>query len=59
MWHGKPSRNGPLTVTFITPENEKIVCKAKEGQHLLEIAHANDVELEGMHPYHQFLYDGI
>lgn len=37
----------PLTVTFITPENEAIECKAAEGENLLEIAHQNDVELEG------------
>ncbi|KAI3660534.1 hypothetical protein MP638_000991, partial [Amoeboaphelidium occidentale] len=36
-----------LHVTFVTPENEEITCNAAEGDNLLDIAHENDVELEG------------
>ena len=35
-------------MTFITPDNEEITCHCKPGQNLLDIAHENDVELEGM-----------
>jgi ferredoxin len=34
-------------VIFITPENEEIVVSAHEGESLLDIAHNNDVDLEG------------
>lgn len=36
-----------LHVTFVTPESEEITCNAAEGDNLLDIAHENDVELEG------------
>lgn len=36
-----------LTITFLASDNKKLECKVKEGQNLLEIAHENDVELEG------------
>ncbi|RKP10182.1 2Fe-2S ferredoxin-type domain-containing protein, partial [Thamnocephalis sphaerospora] len=35
------------SVTFITPEGEEIVAPAREGESLLDIAHDNDVDLEG------------
>jgi hypothetical protein len=42
------SSNKIYTVVFVTPEKEEIKCPAKEGQSLLEVAHENDVELEGI-----------
>ena len=36
-----------LKVTFITPEGHKVTCKAHEGENLLDIAHENNVDLEG------------
>ena len=34
-------------ITFIDPNGTRRECKAPEGQSVLEIAHANDVKLEG------------
>ena len=34
-------------MTFIEPDGTEKLCFAKPGQHLLDIAHANYVELEG------------
>ncbi len=34
-------------MTFLTPENEAIQVFAKPGSNLLDIAHNNDIELEG------------
>lgn len=34
-------------MNFITPEGETVTCLAQEGDSLLEVAHENDVELEG------------
>ncbi len=36
------------SITFITPENENINIHCEEGSTLLEIAHNNDIELEGI-----------
>ena len=36
-----------VNVTFITPKGERVPCKATEGTTILELAHANDVDLEG------------
>jgi ferredoxin len=36
-----------FTVTFITPENKKISVKAAKDENLLDVAHANDIDLEG------------
>ena len=38
-----------LKVVFITPEQENIVVMAKENQNLLDVAHSNNIELEGIH----------
>lgn len=43
----KPSDAEKLKVTFITPENEAITLDVKAGSNLLDIAHGNDIELEG------------
>jgi hypothetical protein len=43
-------KHGPtdgLLVTFITPEGEEMDCYAKEDESMLDVAHANDVEMEG------------
>ncbi|EGF77878.1 hypothetical protein BATDEDRAFT_13502, partial [Batrachochytrium dendrobatidis JAM81] len=34
-------------VTYITSDNEKITVEAKDGTNLLELAHANGIDLEG------------
>jgi len=34
-------------VTFVTPEGDEIDCWAHDGETLLDVAHANEVELEG------------
>ncbi|KAI9593244.1 2Fe-2S ferredoxin-type domain-containing protein [Syncephalis fuscata] len=48
LYHGKSKRDkGSLSVTFITPEGEEISVPARDGESLLDIAHDNDVDLEG------------
>ena len=44
----KAAVQGSLKVTYLTPEKESIVCHVKEGVNLLDVAHAFDIELEGM-----------
>lgn len=34
-------------ITFIDPKGNPTVVEAKEGQSILETAHANDIDLEG------------
>jgi ferredoxin len=43
----RPVHTIRYSVTFITPQGEAIQCPAHEGDSLLDIAHENDVELEG------------
>ena len=43
----KPIAGQGLKVTFVTPQNESITVEAKEGTNLLDLAHANDIDLEG------------
>ena len=43
----KAAVQGLLKVTYLTPDNESIVCHVKKGSNLLDIAHAHDIELEG------------
>ncbi|KAF2279880.1 ferredoxin [Westerdykella ornata] len=46
--HLEPPKPGEeLTVTFIDKEGEKHEFKVKEGDNLLDIAQANDLEMEG------------
>jgi ferredoxin len=35
-----------ISVTFIDRDGERIACRAPIGQNLLEVAHANNVDLE-------------
>jgi hypothetical protein len=35
-----------MSVTFIDRDGEHITCRAPIGQNLLEVAHANNVDLE-------------
>jgi hypothetical protein len=41
--------NSPYTVTFITPEGEKIDVKATEGDSMLDLAQRYDIDLECMY----------
>ncbi|KNC96226.1 adrenodoxin [Spizellomyces punctatus DAOM BR117] len=43
----KPKTGEGLQVNYITPDGEKVTVYAKEGDNLLDIAHANDIDLEG------------
>lgn len=46
-WHTSKKHTSGYQVTFITPEGEEKTCFGQEGEHLLDIAHANNVDLEG------------
>jgi hypothetical protein len=39
-----------VSITYVDPEGEETTVKAEIGQNLLDVAHDNDVELEG-EPY--------
>ncbi|KAJ3272948.1 hypothetical protein HDV01_005145 [Terramyces sp. JEL0728] len=43
----KPTDAEKLSVTFITPQQEKITVYAKPNTNLLDIAHGNNIDLEG------------
>ncbi|TPX34847.1 hypothetical protein SmJEL517_g02612 [Synchytrium microbalum] len=43
----KPKPGEGFKVTYITPENEHITVESKAGQNLLDLAHANNIDLEG------------
>eukprot|EP01138_Halocafeteria_seosinensis_P012193 gb/GECG01012461.1/.p1 GENE.gb/GECG01012461.1/~~gb/GECG01012461.1/.p1 ORF type:complete len:171 (+),score=21.90 gb/GECG01012461.1/:1-513(+) len=47
--HGeKPSSDAPIVnVTFIDPQGNETPVQGREGQHILELAHENKVDLEG------------
>ncbi|KAI9226783.1 MAG: ferredoxin [Piptocephalis tieghemiana] len=48
VWrHGGSGGPATLKVHFITAEGETITADAAEGDSLLDVAHENDVELEG------------
>ena len=38
---------GEVNVTFVTPTGDRVPCTATEGTTILELAHANNVDLEG------------
>ncbi|KAJ1646735.1 mitochondrial matrix iron-sulfur protein, partial [Dispira simplex] len=42
-----PPEGEGLTVTFVTPEGQKKTVRCNKGDSLLEIAHANNIDLEG------------
>jgi hypothetical protein len=44
--HSKQHSDG-YKITFFTPEQEEIECWANDDETLLDVAHANNVELEG------------
>ena len=37
----------PITVTFVEPDGEEYECVAELGDNMLDVAHDNDIELEG------------
>ncbi|EPZ33627.1 2Fe-2S ferredoxin-like protein [Rozella allomycis CSF55] len=41
------NKSNLVNVTFVTAEGENVKVQAKEGQNLLELAHENNVDLEG------------
>jgi ferredoxin len=45
----KKTEPGKLKVTFITPEQERIDIFVKSGTNLLDAAHGNNIDLEGIH----------
>ncbi|KNE64169.1 hypothetical protein AMAG_09211 [Allomyces macrogynus ATCC 38327] len=46
--HGKATAgSGDFHVTFVTAEGDTVVVKADENESLLDVAHANDIDLEG------------
>eukprot|EP00934_Nitzschia_sp_Nitz4_P007510 Nitzschia sp. Nitz4//scaffold85_size83877//18582//19257//NITZ4_005220-RA/size83877-augustus-gene-0.147-mRNA-1//1//CDS//3329559110//7500//frame0 len=57
MWRHTPSRafsptalrasQDTVKVTYIEPDGTERVVSARVGQHLLDLAHENDIELEG------------
>jgi uncharacterized repeat protein (TIGR03833 family) len=49
VWHGSTAIPGgkEVHVTFVTPDGERVSVTGIEGENLLELAHANGVELEG------------
>ncbi|KAI9183113.1 mitochondrial matrix iron-sulfur protein [Blastocladiella emersonii ATCC 22665] len=47
--HGKKASgvDHPYSVTFVTSDGDKFTVGADEGDSLLDLAHSNDIELEG------------
>jgi len=43
------SKDNTVTITYINPDGEEHPVKAEIGKHLLDIAHDNNIELEGMY----------
>ena len=41
------SRAAPIKVTFVEPDGEEYEVEAQIGDHMLDVAHDNDIELEG------------
>ena len=39
--------SGPIKVTFVEPDGEEYEVEAALGDHMLDVAHDNDIELEG------------
>jgi hypothetical protein len=37
-----------VTITYVDPTGDEHPVEAEVGQHLLDVAHANNIELEGM-----------
>ncbi|KAI9216897.1 2Fe-2S ferredoxin-type domain-containing protein [Blastocladiella britannica] len=47
--HGgkKASAAFPYTVTYVTSDGEEVTVRCEEGDNLLDVAHSNDIDLEG------------
>lgn len=45
-----------VTITYVDPNGDEHPVEAKVGQHLLDVAHANNIELEGMTAAHLHLH---
>jgi len=43
------SKDNTVTITYVDPDGEEHPVKAEIGKHLLDIAHDNNIELEGMY----------
>jgi len=41
------AQDNPITVIFVEPDGEEYEVQAEIGDHFLDIAHDNDIELEG------------
>ncbi len=41
------SSKSTVSITFIDPDGEEKVVDAEIGKHLLDVAHDNNIELEG------------
>ena len=49
-WHGGPevSKDAPsVSITFLQPDSTEKTVEAKVGSSFLQVAHANDIDLEG------------
>lgn len=42
-----PTFDTPITITFVEPDGEEYEVEAEIGDHFLDVAHDNDIELEG------------
>ena len=54
MNSGPDSDRSRINVTFIDKDNEKYEFQVAEGDNLLDIAQANDLEMEGGHAFIHF-----
>ena len=43
------SKDNTVTITYVDPDGEEHLVKAEIGKHLLDTAHDNNIELEGMY----------
>ena len=43
------SKDNTVTITYVDPDGEEHPVKAEIGKHLLDTAHDNNIELEGMY----------
>ncbi|KXN71099.1 ferredoxin precursor [Conidiobolus coronatus NRRL 28638] len=44
---GKPPEGEGITINFITPEGETVSARGRVGQSILDVAHSNEIDLEG------------
>ena len=43
------SKDNTVSITYVDPDGEEHLVKAEIGKHLLDTAHDNNIELEGMY----------